>query len=100
MVSDELAIGPECVTDSSNQVWSAMFRYVFCRQNVVRYSVVCLPVHLLVILLALLIGVWYWGEVGGGRAFCVWCMFAEVRDRCISQVHPDDGPPSSLCVVY
>ncbi len=50
VVDFEFAVGPECVADSSNNVWFMMCGSVLCKENVLRYNVACLPVCLFVVL--------------------------------------------------
>ncbi len=93
MVNFEFSVGPECVANCSDNVMFMICGPVFCRKNVIRYSVVCLPMRvyeLFVVLEALMFGVGYGGEAGGGRVFSFGYVFAEVHDRRISQVHTDD----------
>ncbi len=66
----ECAIGPNCVADSSNNVWFVVSGSVLRWENVSRYDVGSLSVYVFVILKTLLFRVCDGGEVGGGRVIC------------------------------
>ncbi len=50
MVEFEFALGPECVADSSDNVWFMICGSVFRGENVIRYNVACLTARLFVVL--------------------------------------------------
>ncbi len=102
MVNSEFAVGPECLADCSNNVMFMMCGPVFCGKNVIRYSVVCLPVRLyelFVVLEALVFGVGYGGEVGGAVSsvlgMCLLKSVTGVFPRSTPMI--DQRPPLDFC---
>ena len=80
----EFAIGPDCVADSSDDVWFVVGGSMLCREDVFWNDVWGLFVIVFVFLKALLFWLCNWGECGGGSVLCHWYVVAEVRDWPLS----------------
>ena len=76
----ELSIGPDCVSDSPNDVWFVVGGSILCWENVFRNDVGGLCVNMCVLLKALLFWLCNWGECGGGSVLCHGYVIAEVCD--------------------
>ena len=92
----ECAIRPNCVADSSNNVWCVVSGSVLCWENVFWYDVGSLFVCVFVILKTLLFRLCDWGEVGGGCVICFGYVFTEVGDWLFAEVYSDDRPAAAV----
>ena len=80
----ELTIGPDCVADSSDDVWFVVGGSVLCWENVFRNDMGGICVDMFVLLKTLLVWLCNWGECGGGSVLFRGYVVAEVRGRSLS----------------